>query len=206
MCGSKALRIALDLRNVPSLVRHIRTEPLPEGLLLLLQIAAGDPEAEQKALAMVDRSLVEIREASRFFIEQILFAPQSDSYRVLGAAPDAPATDLRRNMVLLLRWLHPDVDENGERHVFAGRVTCAWEDLKTSERRAAYDSRIMAEATELSGSSKVRSRKRLRGKPRMGIPELAASDAVRRRMRLRRRKPAGFIGRVLFLLSRRRWI
>ena len=110
MCGSKALRIALDLRNVPSLVRHVRSEPLPEGVLLLLQVAAGDLWAEQKALALVDRSLEEIREASRFFIEQILFAPESNSYRVLGAAPDVPPAELRRNMVLLMRWLHPDVE------------------------------------------------------------------------------------------------
>lgn len=205
MCGSKALRIALDLRSVPSRVRHARTEPLPDGVLLLLQIAAGDVEAEQKALVLVDRSLAEIREASRFFIEQILFAPESDSYRVLGASPDMAAADLRRNMVLLMRWLHPDADDGCERHVFAGRVTTAWEELKTAERRAAYDSRL--KKASRPSDTRMRSRKRSAGKQReTNLPELASPRAVRRRMLVRRRKPVGFFGRMLFLLSRRRWV
>jgi hypothetical protein len=42
-------------------------------------------------------------------------------------------------MALLLRWLHPDVAGGTERSVFAGRITAAWDDLKTPERRADYD-------------------------------------------------------------------
>jgi DnaJ-class molecular chaperone len=42
-------------------------------------------------------------------------------------------------MALLLRWLHPDVDPQGERAVFTQKVTRAWSDLKTDESRAAYD-------------------------------------------------------------------
>ena len=58
-----------------------------------------------------------------FFIEQILFAPDADSYRVLGTAPQATPSELRRNVALLMRWLHPDLDPRGERSVFIGRVT-----------------------------------------------------------------------------------
>ena len=50
-----------------------------------------------------------VREASAFFIEQILLGPDADSYRVLGADRNAAAAELRRNMALLLRWLHPDM-------------------------------------------------------------------------------------------------
>ena len=42
-------------------------------------------------------------------------------------------------MALLLRWLHPDIVHNGDRSIFVGRVTGAWESLKTRERRARYD-------------------------------------------------------------------
>jgi hypothetical protein len=42
-------------------------------------------------------------------------------------------------MALLLRWLHPDSDRHEQRVVFAARVTRAWNDLKTNERRVAYD-------------------------------------------------------------------
>jgi hypothetical protein len=134
-----ALKIAFDLIHFPSQVRVIRDAPLPDDLLVLLRIAAGDEETTRQEAQLSRRSCEEVREASGFFIEQILLYPDADSYRVLGAKPEATNGELRQNMALLLRWLHPDLDRQGERLVFAGRVTRAWNDLKTAERRAAYD-------------------------------------------------------------------
>jgi DnaJ domain len=138
---SAALKIALDLVRVPWRVRMLKAERLPQGVPLLLRIAAGEHEAEMQAVATTDKSVEAVREAAAFFIEQILLCPEADSYRVLGAAPEADSGELRRNMALLTRWLHPDLDRHGERAVFVGRVTKAWNDLKTPERRAAYDDR-----------------------------------------------------------------
>ena len=134
-----ALKIAIDLMHVPSQVRLVRSEPLPDGVPMLLRIAAGDAQAEQAAVELTGRPREAVRRAAAFFIEQILFAPNADSYRRLGASPQASAGELRRNVALLLRWLHPDIDPRGERSVFAGKVTAAWNNLKTPERRAAYD-------------------------------------------------------------------
>ena len=139
MAGRTALKLAVDLLHVPAQVRLIRSEPLPDGVVLLLRIAAGDADAEREAVAAARRSVETIRCAAAFFIEQILFAPDADSYRVLGVDAGASAGDLRRNAGLLLKWLHPDRDRNDPRAVFASRVTGAWNDLKTPERRAAYD-------------------------------------------------------------------
>lgn len=207
MCGQKALRIALDLRHVPSLVRHVRGEPLPEGVSLLLRIAAGDSEAEQHALQLVDRSLDEIREAAAFFIEQILFAPGSDSYRVLGARPDASAAELRRNMALLMKWLHPDAD-TGERGVFVGRVTSAWDDLKTADRRADYDSRMGLAGDNQSGSNDaIRPSKKLTAKrSRMNSPKHTHPRVKSRSLTVYRHRRSGLLARVLSLLAGRRWL
>lgn len=139
MSDRMALKIAIDLTHVPSQVRLVRSEPLPDGVLTLLRIAAGDADAEAAAAHSIGRPPDMVRQAAEFFIEQVLFAPGSDSYRVLGATPQAGAGELRRNVALLLRWLHPDVDRESERSIFVGRVTAAWNDLKTPERRAAYD-------------------------------------------------------------------
>jgi hypothetical protein len=106
---------------------------------MLLRIAASDAEATKQATALIGRSRESVHEAAAFFIEQILLYPDADSYRVLGAASEASYMELRRNMALLLRWLHPDLGGHNERSVFAARVTRAWNDLKTQERRAAYD-------------------------------------------------------------------
>jgi hypothetical protein len=139
MSGGMALKIAIDLLHVPSQVRLYRSEPLPDDVLTLLRIVAGDTEIERAAAILADRPPEVVRQAAGFFIEQILFAPDADSYRVLGASPQASSTELRRNMGFLLRWLHPDLDSRGERSIFIGRVTAAWNDLKTPERRAAHD-------------------------------------------------------------------
>jgi hypothetical protein len=112
-------------------------------VLTLLEIAAGDADATSRASELTGRAPDVVRNAAAFFVEQILLAPDSDSYRVLGGNAQTSSGDLRRNMALLLKCLHPDMERNSsnDRSVFAGRVTLAWEDLKTAERRAAYDAR-----------------------------------------------------------------
>ena len=48
MSPAPALKVAIDLMHMPSRVRLVRSEPLPDGVLLLLEIAAGDQEAEPR--------------------------------------------------------------------------------------------------------------------------------------------------------------
>jgi hypothetical protein len=132
-----ALQLALELHRGPWRVRIVRTQPLPAGMDLLLTVAAGEGEAD--AAAALGRPAAAIREAATFFIAQILLAPGTDSYRVLGGGPGATTGELRRNMALLMRWLHPDVARAGEPAVLAARISAAWNTLKTPERRAAYD-------------------------------------------------------------------
>jgi hypothetical protein len=144
MSGEMALKIAIDLMHVPSQVRVLRSEPLPDDVQVLLRIAAGENEAASAAVSSTGRSPKVVWQAATFFIEQILFAPESDSYRVLGATPQASSSELRRNVALLLRWLHPDLDPDRDRSIFINRVTAAWNELKTPERRAAYDAMLQS--------------------------------------------------------------
>jgi len=134
-----ALRAAVDLLHFPPQAALFRARPLPDGVLILLRVAAGDTDATIEACVSVGRPRETVCEAVAFFLEQVLLHPDADSYRVLGAPSEASYAELRRNMTLLLQWLHPDLDRHGARSVFAARVTRAWNDLKTSERRAAYD-------------------------------------------------------------------
>src|SRR5688572_3095919 len=139
MVDAAAVKLAIDLMHLPSQARSVRSAPMPEDVLILLRIAAGNEEATRGAAESVGRPQAVVRDAAAFFIEQALLHPGADSYRVLGATPETPYSELRQNMALLLTWLHPDKDRQGERAVFATRVTRAWNDLKTQERRAAYD-------------------------------------------------------------------
>ncbi len=134
-----ALESALGLLHLPSRVRTLRARELPADLETLLRIVAGDDSVLSQAMKTSELSASVVQSAASFYIEQILLHPEADSYRVLGAAPDATIDELRRNMALLLRWLHPDHEANGARALFANRVTQAWNDVKTAERRVVYD-------------------------------------------------------------------
>ena len=139
MTASTTIWIALDLFQSPSNIKRLRGATLPTDVSTLLQIAAGDEEVAGRAAAATRRSPNSLREAAGFYIEQILLYPDADYYRVLGARPDASTAELRRNMALLIRWLHPDQQNGGERSIFVTRVTKAWGELKTEDKRAAYD-------------------------------------------------------------------
>jgi hypothetical protein len=180
MTGVSAIRQAIDLLHFPSRVRAARAEPLPAGVGELLRILATDEGAELDASRAIGRSPEFIRQAAAFFVEQILLSQEADSYRTLGATPEAGDAELRHNMALLVRWLHPDLHRQRARSIFMSRVLQAWDDLKTPARRAAYD-----QARRLSASHKA---------PARGDRKIAAAsrprapDAVRSRGRTR---PAG---------------
>jgi hypothetical protein len=165
------IRVAIELLHVPSRVRIARTEPLPAGVVFLLRIAAGEAEAERTAIASTGRPRELIRQAAIFFIEQVLLCRNSDSYRVLGADSQASIGELRRNMALLVKWLHPDQDPRGQRSVFASRVIRAWDDLKTPKRRASYDDarRIASAVKHVRKSRSASSSKRMLISPRQRV-------------------------------------
>jgi len=199
MSERMALRTAIDLLLVPSQVRLVRSAPLPDGILILLRIAAGDEDAQRVASALTDRPRDVVRRAATFFIEQILFAPDADSYRVLGTNSQATAAELRSNVALLLRWLHPDHDPHDEHSIFVSRVTAAWNNLKTPERRAAYDNTRRA-AADRKGRVKAERRWRrnkiaaaLRRRDGQGIDAIAMGYAGK----------VGFLRRALAMLLNR---
>jgi hypothetical protein len=150
----------MDLVHFPAQARSLRLAPVPDGVLILLRIVAGDEEAINAATQWAGRSRDAVYEAAVFFIEQILLYPSADSYRVLGGTPEHTTSELRRNMALLLRWLHPDRDRQGERSILAARVTRAWGDLKTEDRRTAYDRSRCISLTKPLGQRRRRSHQR----------------------------------------------
>lgn len=131
MNDSPALIAALHLLMAPSQVRLMREAPLPKDVQLLLRIAAKDEDAIRRAATISNRPRVQIEEAAQFFIEQVLWYPGADCYRVLGGTPKTSRAELKKNLSLLMVWLHPDKDRNDYRSAFIVRVTAAWNELKT---------------------------------------------------------------------------
>jgi DnaJ-domain-containing protein 1 len=198
-----AIKAAIGLLHLPSSVRHVRSEPLPPGIDHILSIASGDGHIARDVAELTERPLVVIQNAAIFFIEQILLSPDSDCYRVLGGTPSTPAPDLRRNMALLMSWLHPDKNLSGERAVFASRVTEAWDTLRNPERKAAYDAALLASVdAQQSRSSHLSEWRTTRGgvKPLLHENRPHGDSSIRRPA-----KTATIFGRVWgFLQSRSR--
>lgn len=134
-----ALQAAIALFREPTRVRNTRNLAIPEDVSFLLRVVSRDEQAISEAVRVSQRSVDFVIAAAEFYIEQILFAPQADSYRTLGAHSDMPREKLRLHMVMLLKWLHPDAGSDEARAALAVRVTKAWNDLKTQEKRAVYD-------------------------------------------------------------------
>jgi hypothetical protein len=94
-----------------------------------------------------------------------------------------------------LRWLHPDLDANGARSIFAHRVTEAWNNLKTPERRAAYDAQRQTAASRKKGKSAGRSQ---RAQLKAALARLRTRE--RREPLSYRPRKIGFFRRALSML------
>ena len=134
-----ALEQALACHRAPALLAAARSRPLPDSMLTLLRLAAGDHVMAAHCALASGESETEVVEAAAFFIQQVLFAPGTDSYRVLGVNPHAPDAQLKEHYRWLVRWLHPDRNTDDWDSVYADRVNVAWQTLRLPERRRSYD-------------------------------------------------------------------
>ena len=118
---------------------HGRAE-LPKGIGKLLRLAGGAEAEGVNGQAFVPAA--EIRQAARFFIEQVLLAHEADHYRVLGVRPDASLNEIKEHHRLLMRVFHPDREgaaADGWSEAFATRINLAYTALRQPQARAAYD-------------------------------------------------------------------
>ncbi|MCX7034404.1 MAG: DnaJ domain-containing protein [Arenimonas sp.] len=137
--AGQALEQALACHRAPARLAAAQSRPLPEGMLVLLRLAAGDQAMAAECAQASGVSEAMVAEAAAFFIQQVLFAPGANSYRMLGVNPDAPDERIKEHYRWLVRWLHPDRNTDGWDSVYADRVNIAWQSLRTPERRRSYD-------------------------------------------------------------------
>lgn len=130
--GRHAIELALDLARMPSLARSYVAPPIPSNIVEVMHIAAASPSACQEAALVTGESETVLVEAARFYLQQLLFRPGADCYRVLGLQPGAPRDTARNHMRLLLLWLHPDRNSNLEA-IYAERVLKAWREISAPD-------------------------------------------------------------------------
>ncbi len=207
MGSHEALAAALGMLRYPHLVRQARRSPLPKGVTFLLEVAAGEPVALREAEAFTGRPEAVLRKAAGFFIEQVLFNGEGDTYRTLGASCEASNADLRRHMALIMKWLHPDLFFGGDgfdRSLYVSRVTEAWDAIKTDERRAAYDAFLAERPLRADGFDPSRAHGQILNLPQLGQRPVIARNGGQTHLSAQRRKAEPFWSRVFFLLGSRR--
>ena len=128
MSQRHAVGVALDLARMPALVRAPAARTLPTDVTEIIRIAAGEEDACVAAVVATGEKKRVIVEAARFYLQQILFFPDADCYRVLAIEPDAPRSVARKHMRLLLKWLHPDLNRAPE-SIYSHRVLGAWQQV-----------------------------------------------------------------------------
>ncbi|HEY5604579.1 MAG TPA: XrtA/PEP-CTERM system-associated ATPase [Gammaproteobacteria bacterium] len=127
----RILRLALAFHRSPSSFPGLDdpTQPLPEGVSELLELAVSDDQVLTKIspAAVMGISPVMLRAAVRFFVRRTLFASKGDYYRTLGLPPKAPVADIERHYDLLMRLLRQDKQPGAAECV--DRVGRAYEEL-----------------------------------------------------------------------------
>lgn len=122
---------ALDFARMPALARTSVLPPIPPNIIELMRIAARSTAACQDASKATGEPAEALVEAARFYLQQLLFRPDADSYRILGLQPGASRDTARDHMRWLLQWVHPDRND-GLEAVYAERVVKAWRELAGS--------------------------------------------------------------------------
>ena len=127
-----ALEQALAYYRAPALLSVASQRPLPEDVLDLIRLAAGDAAQIAFSAAASGEPPERVQEAAVFFVQQVLFAPGADNERVLGVNPGAPLARTREHYRWLVRWLHPDRNTDDWHSVYTDRVVRAWQSVKRS--------------------------------------------------------------------------
>lgn len=154
-----AIDAALNIYRRPNLVRAERRKALPDNILSLIRIASGDNVALEFLTTDRAKSETEAREASVFYIQQVLLSPRSDEYRQLGLTNQATPQQISEHKRHMLKWLHPDRNPNKWESALFQRVVNAAEKLENQSAAVEFHSRQNVKPNSFSSIRMQPSRK-----------------------------------------------
>lgn len=140
-----ALEVAIALWRSPTMRQALRQRPLPGDVGEVIELAAGAPGPLAAAAARTGERPEQLLEAVRFYLREVLLFSGADAYRVLGVSSQAGAAQIKAHHRALQHWLHPDRQGSNWEAVYATRINAAWSELRSTQRRIAYDARRLQE-------------------------------------------------------------
>ena len=118
-----AIDSALKAYRNPS--HRQKLQQLPDGMLDVIKIAAGESEALQKVIELRNVPEKLVLEASKLYLQNILTRDVNNNFAALGLNQDASASDIKDHKRWLLKWLHPDRNPSKWESALFARVCSA---------------------------------------------------------------------------------
>jgi hypothetical protein len=171
------IELALDLARMPALARTPVKPLIPPNVVELMRIAAESPSACSDAVVATGESPQVVVQAARFYLQQSLFRPDADCYRILGLQSGASRATARRHMRLLLQWLHPDRNNDLDA-VYAERVLTAWREVSTFRKSDDPSARLPMTNGSSAPFHLPWIKQELRGRKQTGIRRVIAVCAL----------------------------
>lgn len=151
--GSEALELALALYRAPIQRHALHGMQLPHDIGIVIQLASAPQPLLHDVAGEINETENHVVEAARFYLQQALFQPDADAYRVLGVREDTAQERIREHYRWLQRWLHPDRRGEDWEALLATRVNWAWGHLRNDAARRAYAAECARLATEKSSDA-----------------------------------------------------
>jgi len=147
---AELIDLALEYYRAPLRYRQLTESAYPigktcEDLVEAFGTALGPNRIEATA-AGLGTTPQHLQTAALFFVRQVLLAPGSNYYRILGLSSNATTEKVRQHYRLLVRMLHPDRSPSDvERNTTAMvRINEAYDTLRSPQTRQAYDRKLTA--------------------------------------------------------------
>lgn len=132
MPGKNAPAIATELFSAPALARRLRHVPPPRDILIIVKAAAGDEEAISYFPVAVAPEPDHARAIAAFYLQQIHLHHRASDHHVLGLTPTASLEQIKEHKRWLLKWLHPDRNNNRWEQACFDRISAAAARLEQS--------------------------------------------------------------------------
>lgn len=140
----------------------MQRRPLPPDVLILIRIAASDPNTIDEMSSLTGRKPEILRKVAVLYVQQVMWGAGADHYRTLGVQRSASREQIAEHLRWLTKWIHPDREHLPQEAAFRDRVFSAWNALKTPDRRQEYDQSLaMRPALPKTRGEQSRSLRRL---------------------------------------------
>jgi hypothetical protein len=131
-----SIQLALQLAQMPRLAMELRHRPPPEDVLDLIKVAAGCHDTCRKLEKLTGRRPDVVRAAAIHYLHLALLFPGASSASILGLRGSETREIMLRHKHWLIKWLHPDLNQQGWESAQLTRVLAAWQDVTSAPSRS----------------------------------------------------------------------